>query len=89
MAIEKTTVTVPKPLQKRLAHLARTEGTTQVALIEQMVKAREDAQFWSELRSATGPYAYRVDVDTDGDAPSGDYTAENAPLATEEAETTW
>ena len=39
---EKTTVTIPRPLQKRIAKLATSEGKTQPELIADLVRMRED-----------------------------------------------
>lgn len=85
---DKTTVTIPKPLQKRLASLAQTEGKSQPALIEALVKMREDQTFWAAMRGIT-PESYQAALRADGDQLREDYSLENEPIAAEEAPATW
>lgn len=85
---EKTTVTIPKPLQKRLATLAKSEGKTQPALIADLVRMREDQTFWAAMRSID-PDEYRAALIADGDQLSENYSAENQMIATEEAGMAW
>lgn len=85
---EKTTVTIPRPLQKRIATLAKNEGKTQPELIDSLVRMREDQTFWAAMRSIT-PQDYRAAMLTDGDSLDEDYDLENQPIAVEEAKATW
>jgi hypothetical protein len=85
---EKTTVTIPRPLQKRIATLARNEGKTQPELIMDLVRMREDQTFWAAMRSIT-PQEYRAAMLADGDNLNEDYDLENQPIAVEEAKATW
>jgi len=83
-----TSVTIPKPLQRRLANLAKSEGKSQPGLIEAMVKTREDQAFWAQLSTVT-PASYHAALRDDDDRLAEDYSVENEPIAAEEAGATW
>lgn len=85
---DKTTVTIPRPLQKRIATLAKNEGKTQPELIDSLVRMREDQMFWATMRRIT-PEEYRAALLADGDSLSESYDLENQPIAVEEAKATW
>lgn len=85
---DKTTVTIPKPLHKRISDLAKAEGKSQPALIADLVRMREDQTFWATMRRIT-PEEYRAALRADGDELDEDYSLENAPIAAEEAAASW
>lgn len=82
---EITTVKVPKPVQMRLAAVAKQKHMTQPALIEEMVAKFEDDLFWASFGDLDGE-KYRAAMEVDGDLPSQDYSIEEQQIRDMEAE---
>ena len=56
-----TTIKVSTDVQQRLRTLARQMKVSQAALIDQMLREREDAEFWSAMAAAPAPTTEELD----------------------------
>jgi len=56
-----TTVKVSTQTQQKLRDCARQAGISQSALIEQMLRDREDADFWAGMAGAPAPTPEELD----------------------------
>jgi hypothetical protein len=68
-----TAIKVPVGTRDRLRDAANAAGVTQAALIDAMLAAREDAEFWAAMAAAPKPADAELDqVDADFVATAGD-----------------
>ena len=56
-----TTVKVSTNLHERLRDQARRAGLSQAALIDDLLRGREDADFWAALAAAPAPTVKELD----------------------------
>ncbi|MCL2804035.1 MAG: hypothetical protein FWD29_08835 [Micrococcales bacterium] len=77
--MNQTTIKVPAETHERLRAAAQAAGVTQGALIDAMLVAREEAEFWAGVE-AIDPASAQQAVAADGDGNSDDYSLEDSML---------